>query len=161
MEIIVIGTEPPCIRCHTTFKRAKEMAEQFPQKIEVKKVAIHSAEAQQYGKVEAGHGIKVADNMKPDLEKMKKLMRELEELKADEEKNERLIDARLKDLEKLLAPVKEKAREMGFLMTPVLVVNGQVKSMDYVPSKEEIKAWIEIESKEPEGQSSTGFPVGE
>ena len=78
---------------------------------------------------------------------MKKLIGELEILKANEVKNEKLIDARLKDLEKALAPVKEKAKELGFLMTPVLVVNGQVKSMDYVPSKEEIKAWIEIELK--------------
>ena len=147
MEIVIIGTEPPCIRCHTTFKRAKEVAGQFSKKIEVKKLAIHTKEAEKYGKVEAGHGIEVAGKVKPDFEKMIKLMRELDELKADEEKNERLIDARLKELEKILAPVKEKAKELGYLMTPVLVINGLVKSMDYVPSKEEIRAWIEIESK--------------
>ena len=147
MEIVVIGTEPPCIRCHTTFKRAKEVAGQFSKKIEVKKLAIHTKEAEKYGKVEAGHGIEMAGQVKPDHEKMIKLMRELDELKADEEKNERLIDAKLKELEKVLAPVKEKAKELGYLMTPVLVINGQVKSMDYVPSKEEIRAWIEIESK--------------
>ena len=147
MEIVVIGTEPPCIRCHTTYKRAKEVAQQFSQNIEVKKVTIHTEEAEKYGKVEAGHGIGEAGNVKPDFEKMRKLMHELEELKADENRNERLIDTRLKDLEKVLAPVKEKAKELGYLMTPVLVINGSVKSMDYVPSKEEIKAWIEIESK--------------
>ncbi len=147
MEIVVIGVEPPCIRCHTTFKRAKEVAQQFSKKIEVKKVAIHTKEAEKYGNVEAGHGIGEAGHVKPDVDQMGRLIRELEELKADEEKNERLIDARLKDLEKVLTPVKEKAKELGFLMTPVLVVNGKVKSMDYVPSKEEIKAWIEIESK--------------
>jgi len=147
MEIIVIGTEPPCIRCHTTFKRAREVAEKFPQKIEVKKVAIHTREAEKFGKVEAGHGIGEAGKIKPDFEKMGKLMRELDELKADEANNERLIDARLKELEIVLAPVKKKAKELGFLMTPVLAINGRVKSMDYVPSKEEIKAWIEIESR--------------
>lgn len=147
MEIVVIGTEPPCIRCHTTFKRAKEVAQQFSEEIEVKKLAIHTKEAEKYGKVEAGHGIEVAGNVKPDFDKMVKLLRELDELKADEDKNESLIDARLKDLEIVLAPIKEKARELGYLMTPVLVINGQVKSMDYVPSKEEIRAWIEIESK--------------
>ena len=147
MEIVVIGTEPPCIRCNTTFKRAKEVAKQFSGEIEVKKVAIHTKEAEKYGKVEAGHGIEVAGKVKPDFEKMGKLMRELDELKADEGKNENLIDAKLKDLEKVLEPVKKKAKELGYLMTPVLVVNGKVKSMDYVPSKEEIRAWIEIESK--------------
>lgn len=147
MEIVVIGTDPPCIRCHTTFKRAKEVGQQFPGNIEIKKVAIHTAEAEKYGKVEAGHGIEEAGKVKSDLEKKGKLLRELDELRADEEKNESLIDARLKELEKVLAPVKEKAKEMGYLMTPVLLVNGQVKSMDYVPSKEEIRAWIVIESK--------------
>lgn len=147
MEIVVIGTEPPCIRCHTTFKRAKEVAQQFPQKIEVKKAAIHTKEAEKYGKVEAGHGIEVAGNVKPDFEKMIKLLRELDGLKADEDKNEDLIDAKLKELEKVLQPVKDKAKELGYLMTPVLVVNGRVKSADYVPSKEEIRAWIEIELK--------------
>ena len=45
MEIIVIGAEPPCIRCHTTLKRASEVAQQFPGKMDVKKVAIHTKEA--------------------------------------------------------------------------------------------------------------------
>lgn len=147
MEIVVIGTEPPCIRCHTTFKRAKEVAQQFTEEIEVKKAAIHTEEARKYGKVEAGHGIGEAGNIRPDVESMGKLLRELDELKANEDKNEEMIDARLKDLEKVLSPVKVKAKELGFLMTPVLAIDGQVKSMDYVPSKEEIRAWIELELK--------------
>ena len=123
------------------------MAQQFPQDIEVKKVAIHTKEAEKYGKAEGGHTIGEVGQVKPDFENMKRLLGELEALKTDEAKNERIIDARLKDLEKVLEPVKKKAKELGYLMTPVLVVNGKVKSMDYVPSKEEIKAWIEIESR--------------
>src|SRR4030042_504471 len=115
MEIVVIGTEPPCIRCHTTFKRAKEVAQQFSGEIEVKKVAIHTKEAERYGKVEAGHGIEEAGNVKPDFEKMGKLLRELDGLRTDEEKNESLIEAKLKELEKVLTPVKEKAKELGYL----------------------------------------------
>ncbi len=147
MEIVVIGTEPPCIRCHTTFKRAKEVAQQFSEEIEVKKAAIHTEEADKYGKVEAGHGIGEAGKIKPDVEKMGALMRELDELKADEENNEQQIDTKLRELEVVLEPIKEKAKELGYLMTPVLAINGQVKSMDYVPTKEDIRAWIEIELK--------------
>jgi len=147
MEIVVIGTEPPCIRCHTTFKRAKEVAQKFPENIEVKKAAIHTKEAEKYGKVEGGHVIGEVGQVKPDFERMKKLLGELDALKANEAKNEAFIDAKLKELESVLQPIKEKAKELGYLMTPVLVVNGQVKSMDYVPSKEEIRAWIEIELK--------------
>ena len=42
-------------------------------------------------------------------------------------------------------PIKERAKEEGYLMTPVLVVGGKIKSMDYVPEKEKIKEWIESE----------------
>ncbi len=147
MEILVIGTEPPCIRCQTAFKRAQEAARQFSQPIEVKKVAIHSPEAEKYGKVEGGHDIAEAGKIKPDLENMKRIMGELKQLAVDEEKNESLIDDKLKQLEIVLQPVKNKAKELGYLMTPVTVINGQVKSMDYVPAKEEIQAWLEIESR--------------
>jgi predicted nucleic acid-binding Zn-ribbon protein len=145
MEILVIGVEPPCIRCHTAFKRAKEVAQQFPPTIGVRKVAIHSEEAEKYGKVESGHEIEEAGKVKPDIESMKRLLAELDELKADEEKNESLIDAKLKELQKAVQPVEDKARKLGYLMTPVLVVNEKVKSMGYVPTKDEIRGWVEIE----------------
>jgi len=147
LEIIVIGTEPPCIRCATTYKRAQEVARQYPDDIKVKKLAIHSEEAARYGKVESGHGISEAGKVKQDIEGMKRVMGEINELVRDEARNEKLIDAKLKELDQVLSPVKEKARELGYLMTPVLLVNDQVKSMDYVPSKEEIQAWIEIERR--------------
>src|SRR4030042_670219 len=102
MEIVIIGTEPPCIRCHTTFKRAKEVAQKFPEDIEVKKADIHTKEAEKYGKAEGGHVIGEVGKVKPDFERMKKLLGELDALKADETKNETLIDARLKELEKVL-----------------------------------------------------------
>ena len=70
MEIIVIGTEPPCVRCLTTYNRAREVARNYPAKIEVSKVAIHSAEAEKYGKAESGGGIAKAVNMTPDTERM-------------------------------------------------------------------------------------------
>jgi hypothetical protein len=145
MEIVVIGTEPPCVRCLTTYKRAQEAAQKFPGQMEVRKVAIHSAEAEKYGKVESGGGIAEAINIRPDTESMGRLMGQINELMADEGKNESLIDAKLKELQKVLTPIENKARELGYLMTPVLVVNGQVKSMGYVPAKEEIQGWIEIE----------------
>ena len=147
MEIVVIGTEPPCVRCLTTFKRAQEVARQFPQEIMVKKVAIHSEAAAQFGRVESGHEIAEAASVAPDVASMKRLLEELNALPPDEAANEKQIDAKLKDLEAVLQPIKDKARELGYLMTPVLAIDGQVKSMDYVPSKEEIQGWIEIESR--------------
>jgi hypothetical protein len=92
MAIVVIGTDPPCVRCHTTFKRAKEVAQQYPGKVEVGKLAIHTKEAEQYGKVEAGHGISQSGNVKQDFEKMKNVLGEINALMADEDKYENAID---------------------------------------------------------------------
>ena len=96
MEIVVIGTEPPCVRCLTTYKRAKEVAQKFTTEIEVKKIAIHTAEAEKYGKVESGHEISEAAKIQPDTANMGRLLQEINELTPDEEKNESLIDAKLK-----------------------------------------------------------------
>ena len=145
MEIVVIGTEPPCIRCHTTLKRAKEVAEQFPERIDVRRIGLHSEEARKYGRVMEGPEVEKVGNVKPDLDRLHKLLAELDELKANEEKNESLIDTKLKELQQVIKPVEDKARELGILMTPVFVVNGKVKSMGYPPSKDEIRGWIEIE----------------
>ena len=147
MEIVVIGTEPPCVRCLTTFKRAQEVARQFPQEIAVRKIAIHSEAAAKFGRVESGHEIAEAASVAPDVASMKRLLEELNALPPDEAANEKQIDAKLKDLEAVLQPIKDKARELGYLMTPVLAIDGQVASMGYVPSKEEIQGWIEIESR--------------
>jgi hypothetical protein len=145
MEILVLGVEPPCIRCHTTLKRAKEVAQQFPDTIEVRKAELHSEEARKYGQVMDGHEVEEAGKVKPDMEKLLGLLAELDELKADEEKNESLIDAKLKELQQVIQVVENKARELGYLMTPVLVVNEKVKCMGYVPSIDEIRGWVEIE----------------
>jgi len=40
-------------------------------------------------------------------------------------------------------PLAKKAEEMGILMTPVVVIDGKVAFMGYVPSEEELKKKIE------------------
>jgi hypothetical protein len=148
MEILVIGTEPPCIRCLTTYKRAKEIAQQFKEKVEVRKIAMNSQEAAKYGKIGSGGSLGAVTNVKPDFEKLTKVSAEISELFKDEAKNAGLIESKLNELDKVLQPVKEKSQKMGYLMTPVLVVNGQIKCMDHVPDKEAIQAWVELELRQ-------------
>jgi hypothetical protein len=145
MEVLVIGPEPPCIRCHTLLRYAKDMETVFPGEVEVRRVSAHSEEAKEYGNVEGGHHIAEAYNVQHDHEKIESLMKEIDELKKDEQKNESSIQEKFQAIDQALQPIKEKAKDEGYLMTPVLVVNGKIKSMDYVPEKETIKEWIESE----------------
>ena len=41
----------------------------------------------------------------------------------------------------------KKIAEYKVIVTPGLVINGKVKSLGTIPSKEEIKKWIEEENK--------------
>lgn len=144
VEILVIGPEPPCVRCLNTFKYAKDAAAQFPEEtIEVRKIFNHSEEAVKYGKVESGHSIAEREHVQADDNRLRKLMGEIDELERGEKSNERLIEAKLDEIDKELVAVKEKAKEVGSLMTPVLIINGRVKSAGYVPRKEQIREWIE------------------
>ena len=145
MEVLVIGPEPPCIRCNTVHRLTKNVGEEFPGKVEVRRISAYSEEAKKYGKIEGGHHIANVHKISHDHEKIESLMKEIEELKKDEQKNEGLIKEKFKAIDQALKPIKEKAKEEGYLMTPVLVVNGKIKSMDYVPEKERIKEWIENE----------------
>jgi hypothetical protein len=145
MEILIIGPEPPCVRCINTARFAKEVAEQYSGKVTVRKIDTHAEEAQKYGKVEGGGTIAEIEKVKYDNEGFKRLMQEAGGLMSDEEKNKNLIKSKLQEIQEKLTPITEKAKEAGYLMTPVVVVNGRVKSMGYVPGKEKIRKWVESE----------------
>jgi hypothetical protein len=148
MEIVVIGPEPPCVRCLNLFKFAKEAAAQFPKEIiEVRKIFSHSDEAARYGRIEGGHTIAEREQVKADGNILRKLMGEVSALEAGERKHEGLIESKLGEIDQVLMPVRQKAEEVGSLMTPVLVINGKVKSKGYVPRREQIREWIASEPR--------------
>jgi small redox-active disulfide protein 2 len=54
--------------------------------------------------------------------------------KAVEEKGVRAEVIKVEDMDKIT--------EYGVMMTPALVINGEVKSSGKIPSSEEIKGWL-------------------
>jgi hypothetical protein len=122
-----------------------EMENIYPGRVSVRRVSAHSDEGRSYGKIEGGHHIAEVYNVLHNHDEIESLMKEIDELKKNEQKNESVIAEKFQAIDEALKPVKEKAKEKGYLMTPVLVVNGKVKSMDYVPGKEKIKEWIDAE----------------
>jgi hypothetical protein len=146
IEIIVIGPEPPCVRCLNAFRFAREVAGQFTStEINVRKIFNHEEEARKYGNVEGGHSIAEREKVKADGAKLQQLMGEIGELEQAEDNSDQLITNKLSEIDKTLMPVRQKAEEIGSLMTPVLVINGKIKSSGYVPRREEIRVWVEEE----------------
>lgn len=143
MEIIVIGPETPCIRCTTAYSRAAAIAEQVPEAdVHTRKSHVHSPDIEKYGKVECGHEIESVGNVYPDFDHMKRIFAEADPLEAEADKNAEEIDRLLVELDEVLSPVRRRAEELGYLMTPVVIVNDKVKSAGYVPSLQQLRDWV-------------------
>lgn len=152
VNILVIGPEPPCIRCLNTYRFAKEVSEEFSgTSIEVRRIHSQSEEAQKYGRVEGGHDVAQREKVKVDIKKLVSLVGEAESLEKEEGSKDEILENKLGEIDTVLAPLIQKADEIGSLMTPVLVINGKVKSSGTVPRKEQIRKWIlnELGGNEP------------
>jgi glutaredoxin len=125
MEIIIIGVEPPCPRCAKVYEMAKTLGKERND-ISVRKISWDSEEAKKYGRVTTGHHIAEEYNVQVKWEEMRDLVSGEWTPKLDE----------------VLMPLAKKAEEVGVLMTPVVVINGQVAFMGYVPSEAELKEKI-------------------
>ena len=128
MEILIIGASPPCVRCIRLFQLAKQLAQQIEAGITVRKIPLNSSEAKRYGKIGTAHDIAELAKMAFDMEHIEALARTWS-----------------KELDDELMKYKERAEDIGYLMTPVLIINGRVKTMGFVPEAEKIRDWIESE----------------
>lgn len=143
MEILIIGAEPPCVRCKATFKSAQEIAGQTGVEVQVRKIPASSEEAKKFGRIISGHDITELFKLKVNKEKIQKISGEIEALNSKTERNDHAVQSKLSDLDKEISMSKSKALEQGYMMTPVVIIDGKVKSIGYVPPKEEIRRWIE------------------
>lgn len=126
MEIIAIGTEPPCPRCRESYARVKEAAKEITPQSTVRKIVYTSAEAQKFGRVGSGHEIAEWGGITVDWDEVRRLA-------AGEWTPE---------LDRLLMPLKEVAVREGWIMTPVVVIDGEVVHFGNVPSKDEVRSWL-------------------
>ena len=127
MKITIIGVVPPCPRCKYIYDLAVEAAEELGVEVEMKKIAYDAEEAQGYGKVGTAHHIAEWAEMEMDWSKIREIISE----------------GWSKELDDFLMPCAKRAEEEGWLMTPVLLIDGRVAFMGYVPGKEDIKEAIQ------------------
>ena len=123
MEIIVIGTDPPCPRCRETLQRFKEAAKEQPGDVSIRKIAYTSEEAQRFGKVGTAHEIAEWAGVSVDWDAVKKLA-------AGDWKPE---------LDELLMPLKRKAEQGNWIMTPVVIIENTVMHRGCVPELETLR----------------------
>ena len=124
MKITVLGVVPPCPRCQRMYDLAHEAAEELGIPVEMKKLAYDMEEAQRYGKVGTAHDVAEWAGMEIDWGQIRNI----------------ITEGWSKELDEIMMPCARKAEENGWLMTPVLILDGKVAFMGYVPDKKDIMA---------------------
>ena len=133
-EVVVIGTDPPCLRCNMLVQRVYEVADENRILVNVRRLTFHSPEAQDLAQKlekEMGSAKDVARRgpVEVDWGRVASLMKQPWSPVLDEE----------------LRPCQELADKVRILMTPILVVNGRLKHHGSVPDAERILAWLQEE----------------
>ncbi len=145
-SIIVIGVNPPCPRCKLLGKVMDAKVKELQIDADVRHVTYTDAEARQFAQsigLETGTAKDVS----------RKIRQEIDSDKISALLNNRIInpDCEFNDyndcnwsfeLDELLRPFENKAREAGILMTPILIINGELKHQGSVPGLNKINEWL-------------------
>ncbi|MCB2184778.1 MAG: thioredoxin family protein [Deltaproteobacteria bacterium] len=148
-EIWVIGTEPPCPRCHHLGQMVEEELARRQRTNRVRHLAYQDQEARDFA---AGLGLEPATakvvaqraGLELDWGRVARLAPAPSALPAGEGACCPPVAAPwTPELDEILRPCQERAREVGVLMTPVLVVGGRVCHEGSVPTAAQVAAWLD------------------
>lgn len=148
-KILVIGTQPACPRCKLLTEIVTKEVELIGLDADISHIAYTCDEAKDIAsilglvpgtakEVSKKSGIEInwgadvivqdADeqirNLGPNLEQFKQLFREVA-----------ILDNRLR-------PFENMAKDVGIMMTPVLIINGEIKHQGSLPRVVDIKKWL-------------------
>ncbi len=143
IDAMVIGTEPPCPRCDLLGRLVEEAAGS-DMKVTLHHCAFDSNEARSFGR-DAGFKTGTAKHVAKEAGitmDWDAVYEMIEREKRAAGPDCRPADAWTPELDSALAPCQAAAESVGYLMTPILVVDGRVKHHGSVPEKAQIAQWL-------------------
>ena len=143
IDVMVIGTEPPCPRCDLLSLRVAEAAAHSSD-MRLRHCSFDSSEATELGqrlsrKVGTARQVARDAGIQMDWDGVYGL---ITRQKAQAKPDCRPADSWTPELDRMLEPCQKAAESVGYLMTPVLVINGDVKHHGSVPSRQQIAEWL-------------------
>jgi hypothetical protein len=131
VEVIVIGTDPPCVRCSLAAQRVHEQAREAGIEVQVRKLDCRSPEAQvlaeQFGRgVGTGKDVASKGSIAVDWDQVYKLLKQ----------------EWSPDLDRALRSCQDQADRLNMWMTPVLIINGRLRHHGSVPAADQIRSWL-------------------
>lgn len=144
MEILIIGTSPPCPRCDKTFMMAEDIVADLGKGYSVRQIDLKSEEA---SAIAAADGRQIGTTNEVSEASGEQIDRKAfaaAVLKAAESTDENCRPAELwsPDFDKSLENVARAADRAGFYMTPVVVIDGKVLWHGSVPAEDDLRKWI-------------------
>ena len=144
IDVLIIGTNPPCPRCDLLSVRVHEAAEALEQPIEIRHAFFDSDEAAAVGRaanrrVGTPKHVSAETGVPIDWGQVDGLVKERRREVGPEA---RAAQTWTPAMDALIDPCREAADAARFFMTPILVVNGTVKHHGSVPAVEQIREWL-------------------
>lgn len=143
----VIGVSPPCPRCDLLRQRVQNLARELGIAIDFHKLAYSDQDARAFAA-----SIGKTTGTAKDVERLTGISIDwdrLSDLGADPPTHPEDMDSLegparrwSPEFDAVLRPCQERADAAGILMTPILVVDGNVVHHGSVPSMDQLRAWL-------------------
>jgi len=144
--ITIIGGDPPCPRCKLLGKVIDAKIKEMKINADVKHWVYNDTEAKKFAqsiglKTGTAKDVAKALNEVIDSVRLSAILNNTA-LSLNTEFGEYNDCNWSPDLDVLLKPFQIRANDAGILMTPILIVNGQVKHQGSVPSLSKVNEWL-------------------
>jgi len=148
-EIWIIGTEPPCPRCHHLNRMVHELVGELGLSVRVRHLAYTDKASRELAEkqgLEPGTAKDVAQKGTIDMD-WQQVHRLVDPNSNGSTENRGdvccpAIAEWTPELDEMLRPCEDEALELGVMMTPVLVFSGRIRHQGSVPSREQVETWL-------------------
>ena len=146
-EVWIIGVDPPCPRCDLTRQRVERLAKDIGTSVNVKNLIYSDPEARKFAstigkKTGTAKDVVKKAGVEIDWNQVSVVYKNPPSQPEDID----IIDGPAKhwspEFDEALRPCQEKADSVGILMTPIVVVENEVKHHGSVPSIEQLRSWL-------------------
>ena len=146
-EVWIIGVDPPCPRCDLARQRVERICGEMGVPLNVRHLIYSDSDAREFansiGK-ETGTAKHVATKAEIDMDwdHIYSIAKEPPSQPEDIDEIDGIARLWSPEMDDALRPCQEKADSVDILMTPILVVDGEVKHHGGVPSLKKLQLWL-------------------
>lgn len=146
-QVWIIGVPSPCPRCDLVRQRVERLKKEITTSINVKKILFTDAEAMEFAasigkKIGTVNDVAQKTGIKIDWKHFATIAKNPPNHPDDINDIDGPARQWSPELDEALRPYQEKAESAGFVMTPVIIVDGEIKHHGSVPSIEQLRAWL-------------------